>query len=1032
MTELSWRQWDPATWEKDWIYRRHFDVPAELANLRLFADFDGALSGATLTLNGQPAGQYQGGYLPFSQEITGLVRPRGNVLAVRLDAGFGLDVPPDRPGQASVAVDFWQPGGLYRQARLRAVPRVFVADVFARPANVLDPARRSVEVKVTLDADTVPAATARVVVELRDGNRTLSSSAAEVRITEKGQTTAAVSLTGLADVTLWDVDHPTLYDVVVTLEVGGRPLHDHAVRIGLREARFTTEGFFLNGRRLQLLGLNRHQFYPFAGAAMPDRVQRKDAEILRRELNSTIVRCSHYPQSAAFLDACDELGLLVWEEAPGWGYLGDAAWKDAAVRDVGAMIRRDRNHPSVVIWGSRLNETADDVPFYTRTNDLAHSLDPSRPTVGAMAGRHNTPDYVEDVFSQNDYSASTGPDGKQRPELQPPRTDRPYLVSEAVGTLSGPAKYYRRTDTQDVQQGQATAHARVHDLAAADPRYCGVIAWGGFDYPSGNGNQYQGVKYIGVADLFRLPKPGAAIYQSQRDPAQGPVIQPAFSWDLGPTSPATALHAAMVCANLDRLEVYVGGRHHTTATPDTTGYGHLRYPPSFVDFTGPDVTGADGQALPELRIDGYLGDRKVASRTFSADPARDRLLVEADDHELAGDGSDATRVVFRAVDAYGNPRPYAGGEVRLDVRGPGVLVGDNPFPFADTGGAAAVWIRTLRNSPGTVTVRATHPVLGSAEARIRVTQPQPGGPAVPYGTLAVTAGPRLVPAGGTTEIAAEFANTGNPTLHALTLTLQLPDGWQATPATATSFTAVPSGRRLQARWTVTAPTGAEPGPPAGVTVQAVYDAHGERGVSRARTALQVPYASLAAARNNRGITDDDDIDAGDFDGVGNTYSRQALAAAGLTPGATVQHGGLTFSWPDTASGTPDNVIATGQTVALTGSGSTLGFLAASSSSSLSGTGTVHYTDGSTSDFPLLVENYWQAPVAGNETVAATAYCNSKGTEGRPRGQRQQQLFVLFTTAPIDAGRTVAAVTLPAGSYGTGRITAMHLFATAIG
>ncbi len=555
------------------------------------------------------------------------------MLAVELDARFGIDVPPLRPGQESSTVDFWQPGGIYRPAYLRAVPQVFIADVFARPTDVLDATQRGVEVQVTLDAAGTVDNGARLVAELRDRSRVIASADAQVTIGKTGQSTVTVSLTGLDDVVLWDVDRPHLYEVVVTLEVDGEPLHDHGVRIGFREARFAEDGFFLNGRRLKLFGVNRHQFFPFAGGAMPDRVQRKDAEILREDLNSTMVRCSHYPQSEAFLDACDELGLLVWQEAPGWGYLGDAAWKDAAVRDVGAMIRRDRNHPSVIIWGSRLNETADDVPFYTRTNDLAHSLDPSRPTVGAMSGKHNTPDYVEDVFSQNDYSTSTGPDGRRRPELMPPRTDRPYLVSEAVGTLSGPAKYYRRTEPQDVQQGQATAHARVHDIAASDDRYCGLLAWGGFDYPSGSGNQYQGVKYIGVADLFRVLKPGAAIYQSQIDPHRRPVIQPAFYWDFGPLSPVTDLPAAMICSNLDRLEVYVGDRHHATVTPDTTGYGNLRYPPSFVDFSG-----VDGATRPELRVDGYLGDQKVATRRFSSDPSTDRLVIEADDHELVADG----------------------------------------------------------------------------------------------------------------------------------------------------------------------------------------------------------------------------------------------------------------------------------------------------------------------------------------------------------------------------------------------------------
>ena len=141
-----------------------------------------------------------------------------------------------------------------------------------------------------------------------------------------------------------------------------------------REARFTVDGFFLNGRRLQLFGLDRHEIYPYVGGAMPGRVMRRDAEILKKEFNCNIVRCSHYPQSEAFLDACDELGLMAWEEPPGWGYLGDEAWKDLVVRDVKQMIRRDRNHAAIVIWGVRVNESANDQSLYRRTTAAAKLL----------------------------------------------------------------------------------------------------------------------------------------------------------------------------------------------------------------------------------------------------------------------------------------------------------------------------------------------------------------------------------------------------------------------------------------------------------------------------------------------------------------------------------------------------------------------------------------------------------------------------------------------------------------------------------
>ena len=738
---LSWQNWDPSCWERVWVYRKHFDAPPSPGGMRTFLDFAAAMTRATVTLNGVEVADHLGGYLPFSAEITGQLRPHGNVLAVRLDSTFNLNVPPDRPApQVSTSVDFWQPGGIYRDVRLRVVPPVFLADVFAKPVNVLDIAARQVVVEATVDAATVPANTApantglantgpantgpagsvQVAVDLLDGARTIASARVPVVITGAGQVTVTATLSGLGDITLWDIDHPKLYHVVATLLVGGSRPHDFRVRTGFREATFSLDGFYLNGRKVKLFGVNRHQFFPFAGGAMPARIQARDAHIMRRELNCNMVRCSHYPQSEAFYDACDELGLMAWEEAPGWGYLGDESWLALAYRDIGEMIVRDRNHPSIIVWGARLNETPNHVPFYTRTNALAHSLDDSRPTAGAMAGLRLTTDYEQDVFGEDDYSSVTRARRViarrvREPALQPPvdGAGKPYLVSEAVGTLSGPAKYYRRTDSQAVQQGQATAHARVHDIAASDDRYCGLLAWSGFDYPSGSGNQYQGVKYTGVVDLFRIPKPGAAIYQAQADPRRTPVIAPAFYWDFGTVSPVTSLPAAMICANLDRLEVYVAGRHFATALPDTAGYPNLAHPPSFVDFRT-----VDGSSWPELRIDGYLGSVKVTSRSLASDPAGDMLSLATDDAEIDGDGVDATRLAFGAVDRYGSPRPYVRGQVTLDVEGPAVLIGENPFDFAAAGGVGAVWVRSRPGSPGTVTVRAGHPTLGSAVARV--------------------------------------------------------------------------------------------------------------------------------------------------------------------------------------------------------------------------------------------------------------------------------------------------------------------------
>jgi beta-galactosidase len=369
---LSWRDWDPASWEANWLYRRDFDLPVDRGDARFLLRFDGALTAATPTVNGHRLPRHLGGYLPFTYEITEYVRDRDNRLDVLLDGRFGYDVPPDRPGQRSSSVDFWQLAGLYRGVTLRMVPRYHLSDVFAKPRHVLDPAARLLDVECTVDvpdgavrtASWLGAGAVHLEFRLFDGHRLVASSGVPATLSSIGANKVSGSLTDLGDVELWSTDAPKRYQLVATLRVDGVDVHDYQVPVRFRQAELTSHGFFLNGRPLRLFGLNRHQFYPYVGGAMPARVQRRDAAILK-DLNCNMVRCSHYPQDTAFLDACDELGLLVFDEVPGWGYLGDDAWQELVLRDVRQLIVRDRNHPSVVLWGVRLNETPDNTELYT-------------------------------------------------------------------------------------------------------------------------------------------------------------------------------------------------------------------------------------------------------------------------------------------------------------------------------------------------------------------------------------------------------------------------------------------------------------------------------------------------------------------------------------------------------------------------------------------------------------------------------------------------------------------------------------------
>lgn len=717
VTPLSWENWNPLDWEAVWAYRRHIIPPANRVGLRFFIEFERVMAGATPVINGHALSKHIGGYLPFQYEVTNFLQDGDNVLALAVDSRW-LNAPPSGSPRGPVSIDYLLPGGINGSVFLRAVPEIFIQNVFARSPNALDP-NRKLNVTCKLNAGTHLSRQIRVVAELRKSGQTVATQSQRA-VLKSPEQEITLSMQNLGDIVLWDVEHPHLYDVFVTLFVDEKPLHNYRTRIGFREARFDVNGFFLNGKRLHIFGLDRHELYPYIGYAVPKRLLRKDAEILRRDFHCNMVRCSHYPQSEAFLDACDELGLMVWEELPGWGYIGNASWQELAIRDVGVMIRRDRNHPSVIIWGVRINESHNDPALYRRTRKLAKSLDETRPTSGTMTSRSEKTrrEWHQDVFAFDDYhAASPGIVG-----IYPPLPGVPYLVTEAVGqfnynTGKGFTDYYRRAGDPTIQQEQAIFHAQAHSKAADYPCCAGLIAWCAFEYASLLGG-YHAVKYPGVSDVFRIPKLGASFYLAQGDPANKPVIMPSFYWDFGSLTLSGPGSNAAIFSNCDRLVLFIDSKRHSTIHPDKASYPNLRHAPFFANLN------MDGAGLPELRIDGYIGNKLVLSRSFSSNHAEDRLFVHADDTELQADGSDTTRLMFACVDKFGAPRPFVGGKVYIHIEGPGTIVGDNPFDLGESGGAGAVYIRTLPDRTGRIRAAVRHAKLGGGNIEINVQRPR--------------------------------------------------------------------------------------------------------------------------------------------------------------------------------------------------------------------------------------------------------------------------------------------------------------------
>ena len=719
-------------------YRRKLDLGRELAGKKLFLQFDGAAHIATVYLNGTELATHRCGYTAFRVDITDVVTLGGeNLLAVKLDTTENGEVPP-----FGFVIDYLTYGGLYREVWLGVREQSYIDDLY-----VTTPTLNTLKIKPTL----VNAEKCIMLVELLKGERLL---------VKKAFTPGGVITIDCPSVKPWDTERPVLYTCRVSLLKIGKVMDVQSVKVGFRTAEFKADGFYLNGKKTFLRGLNRHQCYPYVGYAVPEKLQREDARILKEELSCTAVRTSHYPQSQHFIDECDRLGLLVFTEIPGWQHIGGEGWKDQAVENTREMVLQYRNHPSIVLWGVRINESQDDDGLYLRTNAAAHELDPSRPTSGVRYLEKSS--LLEDVYSYNDFS-HTG----QNPGCKPKKavmTDekKALIISEHNGHMF-PTKPY---DTWQRRQEHALRHARVQNDAAADGGHAGCFGWCMFDYPThkdfGSGDR---VCYHGVMDAFRNPKLAAALYASQGDGK--PVLAVGSSMDIG-DYPGGQIGDIHVFTNADHVYLFKNdnfvtvlsdggweGLPHGPMVMDDTigalletqegfdtkkadllrscllsiqkhglanmtpadmakiGYAMMKYGLKYSDAValyGKYVGNWGGEATV-WRLDAEKDGEVVASVTCCPS-AKLHLEVTPSHTELTeGDTYDMAAVRIRVLDEYGNVAPYAQLPVQFALEGDAELVG--PAVVTAEGGMTGTYIKTV-GRPGqaklTITTAQTEPV----------------------------------------------------------------------------------------------------------------------------------------------------------------------------------------------------------------------------------------------------------------------------------------------------------------------------------
>ncbi|MBB5218007.1 glycoside hydrolase family 2 protein [Treponema rectale] len=734
VTETPFNSFDESIYQKISLYRKSFKTETEWAGKRIILTVGAAAHMAEVYLNGEKLAEHKCGYTAFSVDLSDHLAPAGkaNILAIKVDSRESLDIPP-----FGYVIDYMTYGGIYRDVYLDIKNPVYIQDVFVKTSS------NHLESEITLEGGDVPEG---YTVEQKVVSAASLGGEPSACIT----TAAAKKILTACDaspVVAWTLENPALYNLVTVLKnEKGKAVDTKTVRFGFRDIRFDETGFYLNNKKIKLRGLNRHQSYPYVGYAMPKNMQTDDADILKYELGLNYVRTSHYPQSHAFIDRCDELGLLVFTEIPGWQHIGGEKWQDQAVENVREMILEYRNHPSIFMWGVRINESQDNDALYTRTNELAHKLDSTRPTGGVRFLQHSH--LLEDVYTFNDF-VHEGNNRGTRLKKNVTDTKKGYLISEYNGHMY-PTKTF---DDERHRTEHAIRHANVLDSVAGDDEIAGSSGWCAFDYNThkdfGSGDR---ICYHGVMDMFRNPKLAAYVYGIQQDNSvTGDILEITSSMDIG-EYPGGTIDGIWILTNADSVKLYTGNTFIREYTSADSPYKNLKKGPiPLFDVIGNRLVDEDGvkpshsEAIKELlraaqkygmekipfkyklkfvklllcravtfkKLEKfywkYMGswggsqsshkfeaykDGKIVKTVIKTPGKKTGIELSTRRTELLEEETyDAVCVNIRAKDEHFNLQPYCQEAVSLSVKGPIAIIG--PSVVSLKGGMAGTYVKTL-------------------------------------------------------------------------------------------------------------------------------------------------------------------------------------------------------------------------------------------------------------------------------------------------------------------------------------------------
>ena len=713
-------------------YRKAFDV-GEISNHgKTVLYFEAVMGRARVWVNGTPVAEHFGGYLPFAVDISGVVKPAGNVVAVMAD---NSDSPLYPPGKKQDGLDFCYHGGIYRDTWL-----IRTGPVHATLRELSTTVAGGGVFPATLEVNGKGA-----IIEIRtevanEGVQPLDISVRNVLEDAEGKPVAelmqTVRLNGgehrqlakqakLKDVHLWHPDDPYLHFVRTEILVGGRIVDSLRTRFGIRMFEMKADGLYVNGRPLgrKLVGANRHQDYVYVGNALPNSGQWRDVELLRKG-GCSVIRAAHYPQDPAFYDACDYYGVLTTTANPGWHFFNfkKKVFEERLFDDTRQLVRRDRSVASMLLWEVCINEYPQQPDYAMQTmHRIAHEEFP-------FPGMYTVADHHEAIKGGFDFHYNCN--GETHPSFH-----REYGDGGEVDNWY--SQNARTRVKMEWGENALLRQARIetgplNQVFESAPGKIGGALWAGIDHQRGyHPDPFRG----GLLNLFRIPRYTYYLYQSQYDPdyavpniGKQPMVRVAHE--------NTQLSGpdVVVYSNCEAVRLSFCGRIIGTRRPERSGnLATLPHQP-FVFKDAYDWTeikkqrdGASKFRNVELTAEGLIGGRVVARHTVPYAQRTTGIQLEIADEGLGlvADGSDFVPVRATIVDQNGVKKVLASEYVHFAVEGEGRIIGDASTyanPMKTEFGTATVLVRATTR-PGRIRIKAFSPGLEAAEIELESTPP---------------------------------------------------------------------------------------------------------------------------------------------------------------------------------------------------------------------------------------------------------------------------------------------------------------------